>query len=44
MSQDRLDEVSMIAIENKEARSLDLNDLVDIFASKKATRKDKFSA
>ena len=44
MRQDRLDELAMIAIENNEARELDLENLINAFAEKNTGRKDRFNA
>ena len=39
--QDRLDELAMIAIENEEARELDLDNLINAFAEKNARRRER---
>ena len=41
MRQDRLDELAMTAIENDEARELDLENLINAFAEKNARKKDR---
>ena len=43
MGQERLDELGMIAIENEEAKALNLDVLIDIFAEKNARRRDRFN-
>ena len=43
MGQERLDELGMIAIENEEAKALNLDALIDTFAEKNARRRDRFN-
>lgn len=44
MSQDRLSGLSLLSIENERARNLDLNEVIKVFASNKARRKDRLFA
>lgn len=40
MSQERLDDMSFLAIENDAAKSIDLNEAINIFAEKQARKKN----
>ena len=42
MSQERLDELAVIAIKNEEAKGLELDKLIDEFAQKNARRRENF--
>ena len=43
IGQERLDELGMIAIENEEAKALNLDALIDTFAEKNARRRNRFN-
>ena len=41
MTQERLSDLSLLSIENERARNLDLNEVIKVFASNKARRKER---